>query len=248
MKSIIICEGETDFAFLQYFMMKVNGWKDFKKSENRKNPSFISSINNSISRDFVRDSDILTIISSGGCSNIKTVFEEIIRKNQNEIFDEERYSKIVVLTDNDEDGVEEKIVSGLTSASGTSVTISNNAWTDLSFQDMTENSFSSKLLLLIIPFDEYGAIETFLLKAISEQNSYDAEIIKKAKAFVGSADPEKRYLTHRGFKIKAELYAYFSVRIDYTPNQLKQRKEILTNVPWEEYENIQESFKELKKL
>ena len=248
MKSIIICEGETDFAFLQYFMIKVNGWCEFKKSENRKNPSFISSINNSTSRDFVRDSDILTIISCGGCSNIKTVFAEVIRKNQNEIFDEERYSKIVVLTDNDEDGVEEKIVSDLTSVSSTSLTISKNAWSDLSFEDMTGNQFSSELLLLIIPFDEHGAIETFLLNAVSKQNPYDAEIIKKAKDFVGNADPEKRYLTHRGFKTKAELYAYFSIRIDYTPNQFKQRKEIMTKIPWEEYENIQESFKELKKL
>ena len=192
MKSIIICEGETDFVFLQHFMIRANGWNNFKNKSEKPNPSFKpEGIENLESRDFIKGSDLLTIISCGGCGNIKTVFEKVRRKNQNEIFDEERYSKIVVITDNDEDGVEEKIVSGLTSASGTSVTISNNAWTDLSFQDMTGNSFSSKLLLLIIPFDEYGAIETFLLKAISEQNSYDAEIIKKAKAFVGSADPEK---------------------------------------------------------
>ena len=80
-------------------MKKVNGWTDSKQ---KPNPSFISSVNNSFSRDFIRNSDMLTIISCGGCGNIKTVFEEVIRKNQNEIFDEERYSKIVILTDNDE--------------------------------------------------------------------------------------------------------------------------------------------------
>ena len=248
MKSIIICEGETDFAFLQHFMIRINGWRDFKNSEEKRNPSFISSVNNSESRDFIRDSDILTIISCGGCGNIKKVFEEIIRRNQNEIFDDERYSKIVVLTDNDEDGVEEKIIAELNSVSGTADKIKNNAWTDLSFTDMTDNSFNSKLLLLIIPFDEYGAMETFLLKSVSEQDPYDAEIVKKAKKFVDNADPEKRYLTHRSFKTKAELYAYFSIRIDYTPNQFKQRKEILTKLPWEKYENIQKSFKELKLL
>ena len=115
MKSIIICEGETDFVFLQHFMKKVNGWTDSKQ---KPNPSFTSSVNNSFSRDFIRNSDMLTIISCGGCGNIKTVFEEVIRKNQNEIFDEERYSKIVILTDNDEEGVEAKIVSELNAASG----------------------------------------------------------------------------------------------------------------------------------
>jgi len=248
MKSIIICEGETDFIFLQHFMIKANGWEDRGKSEDRKNPSFKPDVKDSESRDFFKGTDMLTIISSGGCGNIKTVFEKVVRKNQNEIFDEERYSKIVVLTDNDEDGVEEKFGSDLASVSETSAKILNNTWTDLSFEDMTGTPFSSKLLLLIIPFDEHGALETFLLNAVSKQNSYDAEIIKKAKDFVGSADPEKRYLTHRGFKTKAELYAYFSIRIDYSKRQVKQRKEILTKIPWEEYENIQESFKELRKL
>ncbi|MEE1247739.1 MAG: DUF3226 domain-containing protein [Lachnospiraceae bacterium] len=247
MRSIIICEGETDFVFLQHFMIRVNGWEDRGKS--KENPSFKLDIKNSESRDFFKNSDILTIISCGGCGNIKTAFEKVVRNNQNEIVDDEkRYSKIVILTDNDEDGVEKKIVSDLSTVSGTKDMINNRNWTRLSFLDMAENPFDTELLLLIIPFDKRGALETFLLNSVANQNPYDAEIIKKAKAFVGSADPEKRYLTHRGFKTKAELYAYFSVRIDYTPNQLKQRKEILTNIPWEEYENIQESFKELKKL
>jgi len=248
MKSIIVCEGETDFAFLQHFMIRVNGWVDRRNSKEIKNPSFTSSVNNSESRDFEKGSDILTIISCGGCGNIKTVVGEIIRRNQNEVFEDARYSKIVILTDNDEDGVEERIISDLSSASGVTDKISNNTWAKLSFVDMAENPFDTELLLLIIPFEEHGALETFLLESVAKQDAYDAKIIEKSNAFVDNADPEKRYLIHRGFKTKAKLYAYFSIRIDYTPNQLKQRKEILTNIPWGEYENIQESFKELRKL
>lgn len=245
MKSIIICEGETDFVFLQHFMKKVNGWNNSKQ---KPNPSFISSVDNSRSRDFIKNADMLTIISCGGCGNIKTVFEEVIRKNQNEIFDEERYSKIVILTDNDEEGVEAKIVSELNAASGNSTQIKNNTWTDLSFTDATQNQFTSQLLLLIIPFDENGALESFLLESISKENTYDAEIIKKAKEFVDNADPEKRYLSHRGFVTKARLYAYFAIRIEPTVNQFRQRQNVLTNVPWEKYENVRTVFKELKKL
>lgn len=249
MKSIIICEGETDFAFLQQFMIKANGWKDFKSSDKKKNPSFKpKEIENAESRDFEKGYDMLTICSCGGCGNIKAVFEAVIRRNQNENDDDARYSKIVVLTDNDEDGVEKKIISDLISASGVDAKISNRNWTRLSFSDMVGDSFDTDLLLLVIPFDEHGALETFLLNSVSEQNPYDAEIIRKAREFVGNADPEKRYLTHRGFKTKAELYAYFSIRIDYSKEQFKQRKSILKNVPWEKYENMQESFKELRKL
>ena len=245
MKSIIICEGETDFVFLQHYMKKVNGWTDSKQ---KPNPSFISSVNNSFSRDFIRNSDMLTIISCGGCGNIKTVFEEVIRKNQNEIFDEERYSKIVILTDNDEKGIEEKIVSELNAASGNSTLIKNNTWTDLTFTDTTQNQFNSELLLLIIPFDENGALETFLLNSIAKSDSYDAEIIRKANDFVDNADPQLKYLNHRGFVTKAKLYAYFAIRIEPSVNQFRQRQDILKSVPWEQYENIRDCFKELRNL
>ena len=206
MKSIIICEGETDFVFLQHFMKKVNGWNDLSNSNVRPNPSFISSVDNSRSRDFIKNADMLTIISCGGCGNIKTVFEEVIRKNQNEILDEERYSKIVILTDNDETGIEVKIVSELNAVSGNSAQIQNNSWTDLSFTDATQNQFNSELLLLIIPFDENGALETFLLSSISKQDEYESQIIKKSYDFVEHADPEKRHIDARSFKIKAVFY------------------------------------------
>lgn len=245
MKSIIICEGETDFVFLQHFMIRVNGWNDSKQ---KPNPSFRSNVNNSLSRDFFKDSNMLTIISCDGCGNIKTVFEEVIRRNENEIEDSERYSKIVILTDNDEDCVEEKIIFELNDILKNKVQISNNKWTTLTFEDTVHNQFDSELLLLIIPFDENGALETFLLESISKENAYDAEIIKKAKEFVDNADPEKKYLSHRGFVTKARLYAYFAIRIEPTVNQFRQRQNVLTNVPWEKYENVRTVFKELKKL
>lgn len=245
MKSIIICEGETDFVFLQHFMIRVNGWNYSKQMPN---PSFRSNVNNSLSRDFFKDSNMLTIISCGGCGNIKTVFEEVIRRNENEIEDSERYSKIVILTDNDEDCVEEKIIFELNDILKNKVQISNNKWTTLTFEDTVHNQFDSELLLLIIPFDENGALETFLLESISKENAYDAEIIKKAKEFADNADPEKKYLSHRGFVTKARLYAYFAIRIEPTVNQFRQRKNVLTNIPWEKYENVRTVFKELKKL
>lgn len=245
MKSIIICEGETDFVFLQHFMIRVNGWNDSKQMPN---PSFRSNVNNSLSRDFFKDSNMLTIISCGGCGNIKTVFEEVIRRNENEIEDSERYSKIVILTDNDEDCVEEKIIFELNDILKNKVQISNNKWTTLTFEDTVHNQFDSELLLLIIPFDENGALESFLLESISKENTYDAEIIKKSKEFVDNADPEKKYLSHREFVTKARLYAYFAIRIEPTVNQFRQRQNVLTNVPWEKYENVRTVFKELKKL
>ena len=100
--------------------------------------------------------------------------------------------------------------------------------------------------MLVIPFDENGALETFLLNSVSKQDVYDAEVIRKGNAFVDNADPNSRYLTYRGLRTKAKFDVYFSIR---TPaKQFRMRQDILKDVPWEEYENVQEVFKELKRL
>ena len=122
----------------------------------------------------------------------------------------------------------------------------NNGWASLSFKDFTSNDYSIELLLLIIPFEENGALETFLLNSIARKDAYDAEIIRKGNAFVDTADPSSKYLTHRGLKTKAKFDVYFSIR---TPaKQFGMRQDILKNVQWEEYEIVREVFKELKKL
>ncbi|MBB5226920.1 hypothetical protein DYE50_01955 [Treponema ruminis] len=242
MKSIIICEGDTDFTLLQYFMIKANSWEDARKT------TFKPDISDSISRDFSKSSNSLTIVSAGGCANIKSVFASVIRYNQNAVFDSERYSKIVIVTDNDEEGTEAKILSDLNKVIENNGKIRNKNWTKLSYIDETSSkfAFSTDVLLLVIPFEENGALETFLLNSVSKQDVYDAEIIKKGNAFVESADPDSKYLIHRGLKTKAKFDVYFSIR---TPaKQFRMRQDILKNVPWEEYENVREVFKELQKL
>ena len=208
MKSIIICEGATDFTLLQYFMRRVYGWNYYQAS------SFRPDIKDSISTDYIKNGNILTIVSAEGCANIKDVFSAVIRNNQNTVFDNERYSKIAIIADNDEEDSEEKIISELNELCGDSGEVQNRKWASLLFTDMTNNkqSFSMDLLLLLIPFDENGALETFLLNSISKQDSYDAEIIRKGNEFVESSDPLSKYLTHRGLKTKANFDVYFSIR------------------------------------
>ena len=50
-----------------------------------------------------------------------------------------------------------------------------------------------------IPFEDTGAMETFLLNAIANDSAYDAEIIRKGNQFVEEVDKERRYLTKRRY-------------------------------------------------
>lgn len=49
--SIILCEGSTDFALLQYYMRKVNFWEDTKAQHN------VIKFGSQKSRLFVKDSN-----------------------------------------------------------------------------------------------------------------------------------------------------------------------------------------------
>lgn len=99
---------------------------------------------------------------------------------------------------------------------------------------------------MIIPFETTGALETFLLDAVSEQDAYDKEIIKKGNDFVDQIDPEKRYLNKRRYKTKAKFDVYFSIRT--SAEQFAERRNILKSVDWENYTRIQTDFEKLSEL
>ena len=124
--------------------------------------------------------------------------------------------------------------------------IENNSWIKCSCLDGKMDLINFKILLLVIPFEENGALETFLLNAISQNDDYDKEIINKGNIFVDEIDSEKRYLNRRRYITKAKFDVYFSVRT--SAEQFTERQNILRNINWEEYEEIQESFKKLKEL
>ena len=103
-----------------------------------------------------------------------------------------------------------------------------------------------KILVLIIPFEETGALETFLLKAIGKQSEYDKNIILKGNDFVDTVDPDKRYLTSRRYITKAKFDVYFSIR---TPSAFfVERQNILKGIEWEKYMEIQKCFEKLGEL
>lgn len=239
MKSIIICEGFSDLVLIQYFMRKANGWNDFRKGVF--NPC------SDKSRDLKKDGNILTIISSNGCSRLLEALLAVVEYNKNEPKIEEKYSKIVIVTDNDDGNVEMNLIDDIKTKLGIlSVQIFNNQWFKYEIRDFANRNIKLDVLPLIIPYNENGAMETFLLNAIANNDDYDKEIIKKANAFVDTVDPENRYNKRRGYKVKAKYEVYFSVRT--AAEEWKERGNILRNISWEKYPLIQSGFKELSNL
>ena len=246
--SVIICEGTTDGVLLQYLMEKVGGWKYSNGAPRLKHRR------SGMPKDewvhlLSRNDDSLTITSAGTNSELIPVFEKALKRSKNAGSDDERFADIVLLTDRDEDETErrilEKVAAELSNCGASSTgQLQHNQWNDCSMKTSTDESFRFRVLVLVIPFTENGALETFLLDAISADSaagdSYDKTIIDKGNVFVDTIDPKHKYLTQRRHITKAKFDVYFCVR---TPaEQFAERQNILKMIPWDNYKMIQQDF------
>lgn len=245
MKSIIICEGSTDFALLQYFMRKAYGWND-SEAKNLQGSSKFNRV-----RTLKKNKDILSIGGTGGSNKIIPCFQSLLESNRIAAMPEEIYDRIVIITDRDEWETEEELKAQVTeSLKEYSITveeaIQHDQWIKCGCTNGRGQRIVFSILLLVIPFETTGAMETFLLGAIAKKDTYDASIINKCNDFVDKVDPERRYLNKRRYITKAKFDVYFSVRTSV--GQFVERQNILKNVEWEKYTEIQESFQKLNEL
>lgn len=225
-------------------MRKVYGW------EYKKNDSVL--INGYKARKCVlkKDRSELNIIGCGGCSRIPEGLQFILDSNSLSAEDE-AYDRIVIITDRDEVETESEFETIIATELGKQQIewkddISNDKWIDFHYENGQGDHCNAKILLLVIPFEDTGAMETFLLDAVGKADSYDAQIISECNQFVDNVDNQKKYLNKRRYITKAKFDVYFSVRT--AAEQFVERQNILKNIPWEDYAEIQSSFKKLDDL
>lgn len=249
MNSIILCEGSTDFQLLQYYMRKVHQWEDAPRAIQESAFKY----KNQNSRVLKRANDTLTIAAVGGCSELTAGLDAVLVRNQLAApnVSSDVIGKIVIVTDNDDEGTEQSLIEKVNaSLCNKRVTVKdeirNNCWVNCSMAGQTIPQIDFELLILIIPFSENGAMENFLLDAVSAKDSYDGVIIQKCSNFVNTVDPDQKYLKQRRIITKAKFDTYFSVRTPLT--QFNERQSILKNVPWEDYEKVQAGFVQLRRI
>lgn len=250
MNSVIICEGGTDLTLIQYFMEKTHQWSYV--NDRNKYPEIIK-INPDKKQQikwFKKNDNFMAIYSVAGVSNINKGLNKIIDINQMVQLKEKAFQKIIIITDRDEantvDDFENKINEVLKNNNIEDITLCNDRWKECPYKTSYDETKIMEILLLVIPFEETGALETFLLDALSKKNLTDKKIIEQGNKFIENVDVDGKYLQHRRHKTKAKFDIYFSIR---TPlEQFVERRNILRSIEWEEYESIQESFKKLSEL
>lgn len=241
MKNLILCEGSTDGILLQYFMRKVYQWDDEAMNGN------LLGANASWFRRMKKGDQYLDIAACKGSSRLLSNFELILKFNYNATL-EEAYKKVALVTDRDEEDTEGEFIQKVKRClfdKGIRILdqAEHNSWITCEYESSNGKIRKIQLLLLVIPFSQTGAMETFLLECISKKDTYDAQIIEKGNSFIDNIDPQKKYLTKRRYITKAKFDVYFSVRT--AADQFIQRQNILKDIEWERYLDVQHEFAKL---
>jgi len=245
MNSLILCEGKTDCILLQYYLEKVHSWV----RENRKK---FHAVNNSWSNFFIKADNSLVISETKGCSRLAEGLITAIVRNENVApgsYDE-YFDKIIIFTDNDEEDTAANLINEIQNKlQETSAIfarpIQKDIWNKRTIQAI-DGTREFELYVMFIPFDENGALETYLLNCVGNNDTYDKVIIDKGNTFVDTIDPDKKYLNQRRLKTKAKFDVYFSVRT--AADQYSERQNILKSVAWENYDSIRTDFKVFEDL
>lgn len=237
MNSVILCEGKTDAILISYYLLKVHGWKF-----NKRHKSFIkvpiSEENNESADWYSLSDDNLLIWGVGGKDNFNNGIKELLQIN---ILNDRPFENIIIVTDRDKVQEDSDITDVLKNEFleiDSSFNLFNREWTSLNYT----NSFGIKLKAntscLIIPFDQSGALETFLLNCLSEDED-KKDIINLCQEFVSNMNSNK-YVYNDRLKLKAQLGVTFAI---LSPEKVFTTLDsILKQVPWENYKTLQYGF------
>lgn len=242
MKKIILCEGKSDAVLISYYLIKTNNWEFNSKSKLKK----LNFSNENESFDwYKREDDNLAIWGVGGKDNFEVALKKIYDLNFLASSPQEIFSSIVIIADRDNLSINEKIHEFISILSDFNIqSQGNNVWSSAAYNDSFGVTKSINIGFVIIPFTKEGALETFLLNALSEDSNRET-IVTESREFVYTLNPNPFLSTPR-LQLKAWLAVSLAI---FSPEKVFNKiDEVLQQINWEEYITIQQGFALLNDL
>ena len=241
MNKIILCEGETDAILLSYYLGKVAGWKFCKKPPVNiaiKADAFEQSVNW-----YENGDDRLLICGVGGKDNMASFFRSKVYRP---VVDARAFSRIAVVLDRDNKEIE-SIEDHASAIFRPVITkMANNEWVESQYIDAYGTEQKIDGLLVVIPTEHEGALETVMLDSISE-DLYDAAIVDRASVFVREMRAiAAKYISSDRKELKARLGVTWAIQ--YPEKVFKLINEQIRSVAWENSEVLKSCFGQLTKI
>ena len=238
MNKLILCEGKIDAVFLGCYFGKVD-WKKCQKA-----PSGLEikpDVDNQSTTWYKKGNDFLLICAVGGKENFKNFFENKIKKPL--LYSNAPFERIAIVRDRDDEqthDIETKINKALQTVSAT---VHNRQWSVCRYRNEYGEKKSLKILLLVIPPQRSGSLESLLLEAIAE-NTETEKIVDNAKAF--TRQMQGANCIPENLKDKACLRVVWAIK--YPDQSSTSFVEQIQKIPWKNYEAIQKCFSLLSEI
>ena len=243
MINIILCEGGTDQRLLGAYLERSAGWTRTKM----KSVPFAHYPNIW----YVKEDDenkTLGILSVNG-TNFTPALTDIMKSETLE----HTIERIAVVTDHDDMTAETtrlmKIHDVICKGLGVWPfydDIVPSQWLDVTFFDGFASRCVIKFCYLLVPMSETGALETFMLEAISE-NPEMCNVVERAMYFIDGVKATSHcYLKRRREVIKSRLGACMAV---FNPDRiLNTTNWLIKSVEWEKFEAAHKQFSALREI
>ena len=228
----------TDAILLSYYLGKVAGWSFCKKPPKDiaiKEDTFEQSVNW-----YEKGDDRLLICAAGGKDNIGAFFKNKLLRP---IVDAAAFSKIALILDRDNKEINSIEAHASSLFRPVANALKNNCWVENRYIDAFNTEQTIEALLVVIPSEHEGALETLMLDSISE-DPYDADIVDKARLFISDmSDTASKYLVNNRAKLKAHLGVTWAVQ--YPEKVFRLINEQIQSVKWEESAVLRKCFEQL---
>lgn len=237
MTYIILCEGKTDAFIINLIMSKVG----FKYVNKKQGISFKLLKNQSLDY-FVKDEDKLLIWNTGGCENLLKAVEEVKKLSKSSTVPIDSLGIVIDKDFNEED----TIVDNISSAFSLDNALKNAIWNKHNYEDDFKEQKSLKVLLNIIPYGEFGALETLMFNSLKNKGVDESRIGHDIEKMIDKLKSDKiSFFKKERFVIKAKLGCLInSLDPERTFYDIIDSFE---GINWEEDEIVKTHFKELEK-
>lgn len=243
MNCVLLCEGETDQIILSEYFCNQFGFKYCRDNKLRK--SFAERAAN-----YQNEKHSLDIIFAQGhefARDLDTILQ-INRMNTDVVYD-----RIIIMTDRDTrqeaTTVWQHVIEKISKFTNSKILIQENQWLLFKQSVGFGEEIQISLLLIAIPIEKEGALETFLLDAFRREkgNSY---LVDQAQQLVDTVVAEKdsldenefnhKYLKERRMQIKAPLAVFMALA--WPDRSFVDLKDMMKRVPWNDYAEVQMAF------
>lgn len=239
MKSVILCEGPDDLWFIGYYLHKVGGWE--KCDPVWKNYT-IQELHSGQKVIYLKNgADTVAVWCVGG----RDAFSETVSVLLNKIigtYPFDPFDSIVIMRDRDSES-DDEILSQMQQWISSRETLCNKSIT-VWHKEIDGTLVSVNIVPLIIPFSERGAIETVLMRSISERDAEGAAVVDEANSYIDKLCSRQEigtnYLTHDRLILKARYASTIAVTNPGHSTSLFQ--DMVMACPWEESPHVKEHF------